>query len=190
MNSALKCLLVLCYPLPGWTYQAPETAQLEDTMTNIMDRMARLEADMETKEETISTMRDEMKAKNEMVAIMKEDIEAMKESLEAKDVEIKTLTEVRSPPYGFQCAWREGEWTADNSILTYDRLTYDEMSGGDSNTHNVTGGMDVTTGVFTVGRGMSGVWSVTFSAVSWQQDGARHGKFSMKGATRQPSLLD
>ena len=60
-------------------------------MTNIMERMARLEFDMETKEQTISTMRDEMKAKNEMVAIMKEDIEAMKESLEAKDVEIKTL---------------------------------------------------------------------------------------------------
>ena len=54
-----------------------------------------------------------------------------------------------------------GSWREANSVITYDRLTFDEISGGES---VVGSGMDITTGVFTVG--LSGVWSVSYSLMS------------------------
>merc|ERR1712038_2161505 len=78
------------------------------------------------------------------------------------------VDQVSNPPFAFQCAWRY-VWTADNSVITYDRLTSNEMSGGSS--YNVTGGLDINTGVFTVGHGFSGVWAVTYSLQSNQHSG-------------------
>ena len=69
-------------------------------------------------------------------------------------------TLVRNPPFAFQCAWQV-RWTADYSTITYNRLTFDSMSGGSN--HNSSGGMDITTGLFTVGPGFSGVWTITYT---------------------------
>merc|ERR1712064_20432 len=78
------------------------------------------------------------------------------------------VDQVRNPPFAFQCAWNGYAWGTDNSIITYDRLTYDDISGGDIT--DAAGGMDISTGVFTVGRGFSGVWSITFSIYSYSKD--------------------
>ena len=57
----------------------------------------------------------------------------------------------------------------EDSVITYDRLTYDEISGG--SIYNVTGGMDINTGVFTVGQGYAGTWEISFSFVSEANSG-------------------
>ena len=164
MNPQLKwtkfllwTVLVLSRPQPGLT-QAEELAALNVKMTNIMERMARLE--------------DEIETKNEIMASMKESIVDLEDGLGAKEVEMCELKEkmesltvqVRNPLFAFQCAWQDS-WSADNSIITYDRLTYNDMSGGGI-IHNVTGGLDILTGVFTVGHGFSGVWTVSYSITS------------------------
>ena len=162
MNPELKwtkfllwTLLVLSSPHPGLT-QAEELAALNVKMTNIMERMARLE--------------DEMK---EPIEIRDLQIVDLEDGLVAKEVEMCELKEkmesltvqVRNPPFAFQCAWQDS-WSADNSIITYDRLTYNDISGGGI-IHNVTGGLDILTGVFTVGHGFSGVWTVSYSITSF-----------------------
>merc|ERR1712218_734081 len=88
---------------------------------------------------------------------------------EETDVLLRGMVDqVRNPPFAFQCAWQDG-WGADNSVITYDRLTYDEISGG--SIYNVTGGMDINTGVFTVGQGYAGVWEISYTIKSHQNSG-------------------
>ena len=59
MNSAIStkfllwALLLFCCPDPGWTTQAEEMASLEVKMTNIMDRMTRMEAEMIAKDKMV-----------------------------------------------------------------------------------------------------------------------------------------
>merc|ERR1712226_713999 len=96
----------------------------------------------------------------------------MEAEMIAKDQRIAVLEDaVSNPPYAFQCAYRDSmsALSADYSVITYDRLTTDEISGG--GIYNVTGGLDINTGVFTVGQGYSGVWEVTYTARSWQSSG-------------------
>ena len=100
-------------------------------MTNIMDRMTRMEAEMVAKDEMVEVLKDAMETKDQRIAVLED--------------------QVRNQPFAFQCAWRNGFWTEANSVITYDRLTTDEMSG--SSMYNVTGGLDINTGVFTVGQG-------------------------------------
>ena len=110
MNPELKwtkfllwTLLVLSSPHPGLT-QAEELAALNVKMTNIMERMARLE--------------DEMK---EPIEIRDLQIVDLEDGLVAKEVEMCELKEkmesltvqVRNPLFAFQCAWQDG-WIADN----------------------------------------------------------------------------
>ena len=86
-----------------------------------------------------------------LMQFMKEEIARMKTELQL----------LKNKPFAYQCAWQDA-WTAANSVITYDRLTTDETSGGD-------GGLDINTGVFTVG--LSGVWAVTYSIKSLQNSG-------------------
>ena len=178
-------------------------ASLEVKMTNIMDRMTRMEAEMIAKDQRIAILEDANVSKDQKIALMKDAIEMLEKAVITKDVftdaietrdsqmceleeEMKSLTgritvteetdvllrgmvdQVRNPPYAFQCAYKY-EWTASQSVITYDRLTYDEISGG--SIYNVTGGLDITTGVFTVGHGFSGVWTVSYSIRSLQYSG-------------------
>ena len=78
------------------------------------------------------------------------------------------VDQVRNPPFAFQCAWRYDQWTAADSAITYDRLTSNAISGG--GIYNVTGGLDINTGVFTVGHGFSGMWAVTYTITSRQDN--------------------
>ena len=88
---------------------------------------------------------------------------------EETDVLLRGMVDqVRNPPYAFQCALKY-EWTDADSVITYDRLTYDEISGG--SIYNVTGGLDINTGVFTVGQGFSGVWKISYGIESYQDNG-------------------
>ena len=84
--------------------------------------------------------------------------------MKAEDTKVRSeITRLKNKPFAFQCAWQDA-WVTDNSVITYDRLTIDEISGGD-------GGLDINTGVFTVGDGLSGVWAVTYSFTSNQYRG-------------------
>ena len=210
---------MFCCPHPGWTTQAEEMASLEVQMTNIMDRMTRMEAEMVTKDEVMEVLRAALNNKDQRIVILEDALETLAEAMKAKhqrisvlenaldtlkraaitndvfrdafetrdihlcelEEEMKSLTgritvteetdlllrgmvdQVRNPPFAFQCAWRY-TWYEDNSVITYDRLIYDEISGG-------SGGLDINTGVFTVGSGFSGVWAVTYSMMSNQNSG-------------------
>merc|ERR1712119_221696 len=151
-NFLLWALLMFSCPDSGWTTQAEEMASLEVKMTNIMDRITKMEA--------------EMVAKDEMVEVRDKRIAVLEAAMETKD----------NPPIAYQCAWKDA-WTADYSVITYDRLTFDEISGGD-------GGLDINTGVFTVGQGYSGIWEVTYSVRSFQYSGeANQAWLTINGAT-------
>merc|ERR1711997_413572 len=151
-NFLLWALLVFSCPDPGWTTAAEEMASLEVKITNIMDRMTRMEAEMVVRDEMVEVLKDAMQTKDQRIAVLED--------------------QVRNPPFAFQCAWRNGFWTEANSVITYDRLTTDEMSG--SSMYNVTGGLDINTGVFTVGQGFSGVWTVIYSIQSNQKSGEQN----------------
>ena len=158
-NVLLSSLLILFSPCLG---------SLETEISDLLERVTRMEAAMEWKDETISKLQNELKQSNNRIAALEDSMFA-KEKL-VSDLDVK-LYEVRErlaetekkelePPSAYQCAWAI-RWTADYSTITFDRLTFDSMSGGSS--YNVTGGMDIKTGVFSVGQGFSGVWSVTYS---------------------------
>ena len=231
----LWALLLFSYPDPSWTTHAKEMASLEVKVTNILDRITRMEAEMVAKDQRIAiledtmetrdqrkvvleaavdTLEDDKKANSERIAVLEAAMETLEGSIQTKDQkiavleaaietlekavitkevftdaietrdtqmceleeEMKSLTgritvteetdvllrgmvdQVRNPPFAFQCAWQD-YWNADNSVITYDRLTYDEISGG--SIYNVTGGLDINTGVFTVGKGYAGVWEIS-----------------------------
>ena len=96
---------------------------------------------METRDSRVRELEEEMRSLTGRLNVTEETGVLLREKVE----------EVRNPPYVFQCAWQEGRWTAAESVVTYDRLTTDEMSG--SSMYNLTGGLDINTGVFTVGQG-------------------------------------
>ena len=186
MDSALStkfllwALLLFCCPDPGWTTQAEEMASLEVKMTNIMDKMTRMEAEMIAKDERIALLEDavdtleaDKKAKDTQMCELEEEMKSLTGRItvtEETDVLLRGMVDqVRNPPFAFQCAWQGGPWGAANSVITYDRLTYDKISGG--SIYNVTGGLDINTGVFTVGHGFSGVWTVSYSIRSRQYSG-------------------
>jgi len=200
-NFLLWALLMFSCPDPGWTTQAQEMASLEVKMTNIMDRMTRMEAEMVAKDDRIAvleaameTLEASIETKDQRIAVLEDTVEMLEKAVITKDIQMCELEEdmkslpgritvteetdvllrgmvdqVRNPPFAFQCAWHASGWTAANSVITYDRLTIDEISGG--SIYNVTGGLDINTGVFTVGHGFSGVWEVSYTIKSTQFSG-------------------
>merc|ERR1711953_598139 len=90
MNSALSTkfllwtLLVFCCPDPGWTTQAEEMDSLEVKMTNIMDRMTRMEAEMALKDERIAFL--------EAVMVTKEAIKTRDTKMCELEEEMESLT--------------------------------------------------------------------------------------------------
>merc|ERR1712241_790609 len=105
-------------------------------------------------------------------------IAALETAIDEKNVQIQNLIErvnitqersigegVRNQPFAIQCGWKSA-WTYSHSTITYDRLYYDNTSGGPVTNGTMYGGLDINTGVFTVGPGFSGVWTVSYSLLS------------------------
>ena len=116
-------------------------------MCNIMERMTEMETEMTAKDYRIAVLEDAMETKDQKIAVLEGAVETLK-----------------SAPFAFQCAWQDGPWVDENSVITFDRLTYDGISGGN-------GGLDINTGIFTVDQGFSGVWSITYSIKSVEYNG-------------------
>merc|ERR1712141_134285 len=101
----LLCALLFCCPDPGWTTQAEEMASLEVKMTNIMDRMTRMEAEMVAKDEivkardqritvleaAIELLEDAMETKDKRIAILEDTVESLEDAMETKDKRIANL---------------------------------------------------------------------------------------------------
>jgi len=158
---------------------------LEDAMETRDKRIAVLEADKETKDQRIAVLEDAVETLEKAV-ITKDDFTKGMETRDTQMLELEEemasltgrmdLTEetdvllrgmvdqVRNPPFAFQCGF-QSEWHNASSVITYDRLTYDEISGG---SNSITGGLDINTGVFTVGPEYAGTWEIDFSFVSTQ----------------------
>ena len=81
-NFLLWALLVFSCPDPGCTTPAEEMASLEVKITNIMDRMTRMEAEMVAKDEmvevletAIETLEDAMQIKDQRISVLEADME-------------------------------------------------------------------------------------------------------------------
>merc|ERR1711953_339900 len=131
-------------------------------------RIAVLEDAMITKEDFMK----EIETRDTQMCELEEEMASLTGRMdvtEETDVLLRGMVDqVRNPPFAFQCAWQDG-WSADDSVITYDWLTYDEISGG--SVYNVTGGLDINTGIFTVGQGYAGVWEISYTMVSSQHNG-------------------
>merc|ERR1712241_267076 len=184
-NFLLWALILFCCPDPGWTTQPEEMASLEVKMINIMDRMMRMEAEMVAKDERIAVLKDtvetleksviskdvftkEMETTDTQICKLEEEMASLTGRMdvtEETDVLLRGMVDqVRNPPFAFQCAF-QSEWHNASSVITYDRLTYDEISVG---SNSIPGGLDINTGVFTVGQEYAGTWEIDFSFVSAQ----------------------
>ena len=138
-------------------------------MTNIMERMMKLEADLVAKDQRIAILEDDKKVMDQMIANVTADMALLKADL------TKDITQLKNKKFAVQCAWKDSTWSADYSVITFDRFTHNEISGG-------SGGLDITTGVFTVGDGLSGVWAVTYSIRSRQDSGEQNWAWLYKNA--------
>ena len=157
---------LFCSLLLSGAVQALELDSLEIKMINIMDRMTKMEVDMEYKDQRIVALEN---SRQEMMSAMNSKdftISALTDALEERDVamsqlekKVKGLTSESS--YFYECGWRE-EWSLDNENVTYEKLLYSSNSG-------VDGGLNITTGVFTAGT--SGTWTISYSATSVQYSG-------------------
>ena len=148
-------------------------AVLEDAMEIRDTQMLELEDAFETLEKSVITKEvftDAIETRDTQMCELEEEMKSLTGRItvtEETDVLLRGMVDqVRNPPYAFQCAYQD-YWTADDSVITYDRLTYDEISGG--SIYNVTGGLDITTGVFTAG--FSGVWTISYTMTSFQYSG-------------------
>ena len=169
MESRLWVLLSICSLGPGWTGQAEEDedqTKVEMEMAKIMERMRMIEAEMETKDRRIAALEDAMTAKELQVSELQQEMKGLVGRInvtEETDVQLmEMMDQVRNPPFAFQCAWQSGLVTAENSVITFERLSYSSMFG-------VTGGLDISTGVFTAGY--NGVWTLSYATHSEQGGG-------------------
>ena len=155
-------LLLLCFVSPGRAAPDQGAGQMEAAITDIMDRMTRMEEEMVSKDKRIAELETSQK---EMMAAMAETSISTSVSLSSLEEEVRGVRSRHSEsPYSYTCGWRE-EWTnvaLDNTNITYERLLYSSTSGMD-------GGLDITTGVYTAW--ISGTWSITYSSTSVQYSG-------------------
>ena len=102
----LRTLFLLSSPTPGWTSHAEDLDSLHAQMTDIVDRLTRMEAEMVMKDKMIASLRKEIEANDEA------------------DLQLRgVVNQVRTPPR----AWKGG-LTASNSVVTYDRLTFSSIT--------------------------------------------------------------
>ena len=106
----LQTLFLLSSPTPGWTSQAEDWDSLNAQMTDIVNRLTKMEAEMVMKDKVIAGLRKEIEANDEA-------------DLQLREV----VNQVRNPPSAYQCAWKGG-LSASNSIVTYDRLTFSSIT--------------------------------------------------------------
>jgi len=141
-------------------------------------KIAVLESDKKTKDQKIAALESNMKAKDQRIADLEADINVRIDDLEAwinennqrianletnkraKDQEFeRKIEDVRNPPFGYFCSYK-GQFSASDSVITYDKLLYSSQFGlqGDSP------GIDINTGKFV--SGISGTWRVDFSLIT------------------------
>ena len=114
-NFLLWALLMISCPDPGWTTQAEEMASLEVKMTNIMDRMTRMEAEMvakdemvEVRDQRIAVLEAAMNTKDQRIAVLENFVELQEKTMRGM------VDQARNPPYVYQCAWQDGPWNTSN----------------------------------------------------------------------------
>ena len=102
LNMISSLLLLSCLH-PGLA-----ASDLEDKMTDIMDRMTRMEEEMALKDARIGELE---RSQSELMS---------------------AVSRHEETPYSFTCGWRE-QWVLDNSNITYERLLYSassDLNGG------------------------------------------------------------
>merc|ERR1712241_66370 len=92
-NFLLWALILFCCPDPGWTTQAEEMASLEVKMTNIVDRMTRMEAEMvakaemvEVRDQRIAVLEAAMETKDQRMSVLEAAVEMLEDAMMTKDV--------------------------------------------------------------------------------------------------------
>ena len=139
-TNVLLCVLILfCCPDPGWTTQVEEMASLEVKMTNIMDRMTRMEAEMVAKDEIV-------KSRDQRITVLEAAIETLENAMENKDKRIANLEDAVE--------------TLEKAVITKDVFTKEietrdtQMCELEEEMASLTGRMDVTEETDVLLRGM------------------------------------
>merc|ERR1712064_232645 len=107
--------------------------RIEANMETKDQKMAAMEVEIEAKDVRIAALEVEMESKDQRIATLEEEMERLRGRMtetEETDIQLREMVDqVRNPPFAFQCAWADFV-NSDNSIITYDWLTYDDISGG------------------------------------------------------------
>ena len=103
---------MFCCQQPGWTFQAKDQTPQEMKMTNLMDRMTRMEADMVTKEEMMRRMKDDLETKDQRITNLEAVINDKDAKMYKLEEEMKSLTgnvnvTEAEDTFAFQCAWKD-----------------------------------------------------------------------------------
>merc|ERR1711953_1264020 len=91
-NFLLWALILFCCPHPGWTTQAEEMASLEVKMTNFMDRITRIEAEMVAKDEIVAFLVTDKETKDQRIADLEDVMETRDIQMFELEEEMKSLT--------------------------------------------------------------------------------------------------
>ena len=104
--------------------------------------------------ERLDLLEEALSQRDDVVAELRNENQELREKME----------NLRNPPFGYFCSYKE-EWTEADSVITYDKLLYSSQFGlqGDSP------GIDINTGKFV--SGFSGTYRVDFSLQSFPDPG-------------------
>ena len=104
--------------------------------------------------ERLDLLEEALSQRDDVVTELRNENQELREKME----------NLRNPPFGYFCSYKE-EWTEADSVITYDKLLYSSQSGlqGDSP------GIDINTGKFV--SGFSGTWRVDFSLYTYLDPG-------------------
>jgi len=149
-----------------------EVTTMKSEVTTMKSEISTLKSDKKKIESKISTLENNLRRevtsmKNEISTLErrltteKQVLENKVNSLESRIIKLENdktskerrLTKIENKPYAFQCAY-QNKWTAETSTITWEKFTTNLMRG-------VTGGLNLSSGEFTVGH--SGVWEVTYT---------------------------
>ena len=106
-----------------------------------------------------NTLDEALKEKDNEIMELQEKMGEFQEKIEelgAENKEQQEKIEVRNPPFGYFCAFKDTFSTA-FSVITYDKLLYSSQFG----LQGESPGIDITSGKFV--SGISGTWRVDFS---------------------------
>ena len=143
--------------------------RLEQKLDIIFDSLMALQEDIKVKDKQIMDLKYSLAARDKKIEEIEHRIDhnlrqnRCNRSLEDRLEKVEKQGRAEDPrdnPYCYECGYQSA-WDVEDSVMTYTRLLYSSS--------NVSGGLDISTGLFTAGH--SGTWAISSSIMSTQYSG-------------------